>query len=166
MSDDLFKRAYEYCERARTQLIVQPILGTGIDGMVWQSKRRTAVKAFERLDNFENEVECYRRFAMGNVTKIGECAVPHLEGTDSGLMVIEMTIVTPPYVLDFAKVYFDSPPPYDSHLIENALAESRELFGADFPRMLAILSKLKSFGIHYVDPKPANIRFNTGNELD
>ena len=70
-----------------------------------------------------------------------------------------MTIVQPPYVLDFAKVYIDRPPPYDAEILESTHAKWREDFGNDYNRMLAILSKLKSFGIHYVDPKPANIRF-------
>jgi len=76
-------------------------------------------------------------------------------------MVLEISIVQPPYLLDFGKVYIDSPPPYhsDKVLMNNWLAECRELFGGNWPVVQSLLYDLRNLGIYYVDPKPANICF-------
>ena len=50
---------------------------------------------------------------------------------DDQLFAVEMTIVSPPFLLDFGKVYFDSPPPYwnDDEIMANWHAEGKENFG-------------------------------------
>ncbi len=108
-----------------------------------------------------DELECYRRFEAKGITCVNNLAVPHLVGFDSQWLIIEMSIVEPPYLLDFGKVYLDRPPPYwnDEEVMAGWMDECRELFGADYRALLSVLAKLRSFGIWYVDPKPANIRF-------
>jgi hypothetical protein len=46
------------------------------------------------------------------VEKICDCAVPELIGYDDELLIIEMTVVTTPYVLDFAGAYLDWSPDF------------------------------------------------------
>jgi hypothetical protein len=75
-------------------------------------------------------------------------------------MVVEMTIVEAPYLLDFGKVYLDAPPDYyaDKLIMQNWFAECRELFEDDWTTVNGLLFALQKQGIYYVDPKPANIR--------
>lgn len=133
------------------------MLGGGTDGSIWQTVEGTAVKAFEREKNYLPEVECYRRLRAESVNEIMGFAVPELEGYSNELMAIEMTIVEPPFLLDFGKVYLDSEPEYftDQEIMANWMQEGRDLF-EDVQQLLSALWK---YGICYVDPKPGNIRF-------
>ena len=72
-----------------------------------------------------------------------------------------MTIVSPPFLLDFGKVYLDSPPPYwdNSEIMSNWHVEGRENFGERWSKVLSLIGWLQKYGIWYVDPKPGNIMF-------
>ena len=72
-----------------------------------------------------------------------------------------MTLVRPPFLLDFGKVYIDHPPPYwgDTQLMANFHAEGRENFQSRWPVVLRALSILRGHGIYYVDPRPGNVTF-------
>jgi hypothetical protein len=121
MLGDLIENSEAYCESKGIQLIREPLLGAGTDGTVWQTQEGTAVKAFERGKNYFLELECYRRFQDQGVNQILGFAVPELEGYSDSLMVVEMTIVEAPYLLDFGKVYLDAPPEYyaDKVMMQN-----------------------------------------------
>ena len=62
---------------------------------------RTAVRAFERRKNYIDELACYQRFKAKRVTHLSGFAVPELLGFSDELSIVEMTIVQPPYLLDF-----------------------------------------------------------------
>ncbi len=79
-------------------------LGSGNEGFVWATTRNSAVKLFERLDNFKRELECYQRLAEFNLNKIDVFQVPELLRYDEIQLVIEMTLVTPPYLPGFRQV--------------------------------------------------------------
>lgn len=109
-------------------------------------------------------LECYQRFQAQRIRELDGFAIPFLEDFDEALMAIEMTLVDPPYLLDFGKVHIDAPPPYhgDPQLLANAFAEWRERFGSDWQDVAFVLKTLeKRFGIFYADPRPSNIC--TGN---
>ncbi|MEM9354283.1 MAG: hypothetical protein AAGA92_14850 [Planctomycetota bacterium] len=155
----LYNKAKAYCESKGRRLSEEAKLGAGTDGAVWKTGAGTAVKACERPKNYSLELECYQRLARERVTEIHGLAVPELEGYSDELLVIEMTIVQPPYLLDFGKVYLDTPPDYfdDAERLDTWRAMWNELFGDDAPRVQTVLNALTRFGIYYVDPKPANI---------
>ena len=70
-----------------------------------------------------------------------------------------MTLVSPPYVIDFAKVWLDRAPDYPDESVQDRLAQAEEDFGADWPKVSSLLWTLKTrFGIHYIDPNPGNIK--------
>ena len=73
-----------------------------------------------------------------------------------------MSIVSPPFLLDFGKVYLDSPPPYwnDAEIMANWHAEGKENFGPRWSQVLSLIGLLQKLGIWYVDPKPGNIMFS------
>jgi hypothetical protein len=162
MLDDvqLLTRAELYAMRSNTKLLHGDALGRGIDGSVWQTVRPSAVKAFRAVSNYRNELECYRRLHTESVRSLGKFAIPMLLGYSDDLMVIEMSIVRPPYLLDFGKVYLDEVPPhkFDARTLAAEQAQARALFGSQWPEVAAVLRELQTrFGIIYIDPRPHNI---------
>src|SRR5690349_16330026 len=79
-------------------------------------------------------------------------------------MIVEMTIVNPPFLIDFGKCYLDQRPPYDESQQRIELAKLRRVFKSNFSRLQGILWKLQQIGIYYVDARPANIRFAAYDE--
>jgi hypothetical protein len=88
-------------------------------------------------------------------------AIPELIEVDRPLMAIEMTLIRPPFLLDFGKVYLDRQPPYrdDAEIIGNWHAEGHENFGKRWSTVLSPIREHESYGIWYVDPKPGNVMF-------
>ena len=137
-------------------------LGYGSDGTVWQTSAKSALKILGRQKNYIDEVTAYRRLLAASIDEIHGLAVPKLLDSNDGLWAIEMSVVQPPFLLDFGKIYLDDPPPYwgDAQLMQNAQVDGRELFGKHWRKVVAALGILRQrFGIYYVDPRPGNINF-------
>lgn len=144
----LEKNARAYAALFGLEADFETPLGYGNDGTVWKTERRTAIKAFDRKRKYELELACYQRFASEDVVHIGEFAVPALIAHDADLMIVEMTLVSPPYVIDFAKVWLDKAPDFPDDSIAERLAQAEEDFGADWPAVCGLLWTLKTrFGI-------------------
>jgi hypothetical protein len=142
------------------------MLGHGSDGAVWVSSKKSAVKVVDRPDSYLNEVESYRRLQRAGITQIQDFNVPLLEGYSDQLMVIEMSIVRPPFLLDFGKVYIDVPPRdwYDPRYQQNLHAGGIDLFGKRWKIVCKAMATLRGHGIYNPDPRPANCCF--GDEDD
>lgn len=141
-------------------------LGFGQDGKVWKTSRHTAIKVFERIRQFKAELGCYQRLAQEKLAKIDGLQIPQLVDFDEALMIVEMTIVNPPFLIDFGKCYLDERPPYDESQKRVELAKLRRVFKDNFSRLQGILWKLEQIGIYYVDARPANIRFFAYDESE
>jgi hypothetical protein len=74
-------------------------------------------------------------------------------------MALKMTIVTPPFVPDFAGAYLHQAPEFSDEVWEQWTNEKQEQFGARWTKVQAILKELRNLGIHMLDPSPRNIRF-------
>jgi hypothetical protein len=160
MADSILEeRARRYGELAGIEIQFQRSLGSGTDGAVWKTDRGSAVKAFERQPNYRLEVECYKRLTAAGVSEINGFAVPRLISWDDDLWVIEIEIVTRPFILDFAKVYLDHPPDYSPEVLAEDEEKNREIFEDRWPQVKSLLCELRRFGIWYMDPKPGNIMF-------
>ena len=157
----LLASALAYAESRGITLRTEAKLGHGSDGDVWESSRYSAVKAIERLQTYDHEVECYRRLRDAGVRHLGGFDIPELEDHDDRLRIVEISIVQPPFLLDFGKVYLDREPPYwdDPQMRADAYEEWRDRFEHRWPGVAAVLEMLKKYGIHYVDPRPGNIEF-------
>jgi hypothetical protein len=116
------QRAREYALRKRIVLDFDHPLGAGIDGEVWRSNRNTGVKVVQRQHNYHLELESYQRLGAAGVRELRGFSVPELVDFDDELLVVEMTIVSPPFILDFGKVHFDRRPEFSAE----TLAEWRE----------------------------------------
>lgn len=156
------RRASEYCE---LHSLTQDIrLGFGKDGAVWQTQRRTAVKCFRRKEPYQREVAAYRRLEQQGVQSVLGHAVPQVIRVDDVRLVIEMTIVRPPFVLDFASVWLDAPPQFPPEILEAWEQERMEQFGDRWPQAVGVLAALRRLGLHMTDVHPGNIGFDDEEE--
>ena len=158
--EELAQQAQAYALKTGLKLDLDQRLGFGQDGCVWSTPRKTALKVFERLHNYTLERNCYQRLKNSGVTSICGVHVPSLVDFDDTLMVVEIEIVRPPYLLDFGKVHLDTPPPYSPDQLEDWEELLVERFGEDVSLVKTILWKLQSLGIYYLDAKPDNIRLH------
>lgn len=134
-------------------------LGSGAEGFVFPSPHATAVKVFTYPEKFERELAAYQRLRERGVSEILGFAVPRLVAYSRDLLVIEMTIVQPPFILDFAESRLDVPldfPEGEDEWWERVAA----LFGERFPIVRDLYGALVArCGIYYYDLAPRNIHF-------
>lgn len=118
------------------------------------------MKAFERERNYLLELRSYQRLKEHNVSQIDGFSVPQLVNSNDQLLIIEMSIVSPPYLIDFGKVSIDAPPDFSDEVLADEEEQAAELFGENWPRVQSLMAHLQHFyGIYYLDPKPRNILF-------
>lgn len=156
---DASLRALDYSQRRG--LVIEKQLGAGTQGVVFSTNRRTAVKSLIRQEHYLRERDVYFRLRDRAVTAIEGFAVPQLVHCHDELWIVEMQIVSPPYVLDFASAYLDELPPYiaEADIMHQWEREKREQFGDHWPRVQTILSQFRAMGIHLADIRPGNIDF-------
>jgi hypothetical protein len=157
---DLHRRAEEYAERK--ELVIEQELGSGVHGIVFavasqDGSRLSAIKVHERAEDYARERDVYLQLSANRVVRIRGANVPELLAFDDALWIIEMTIVTRPFVLDFAGAYLDQPPDYSEEVWADWEAEKREQFGSQWPEVQAILRALEGYGIFMMDVNPGNI---------
>lgn len=138
----LISRAAKYA--AKTEIEISGELGFGKDGRVFKTTRRSALKVFERKHGYKRELDAYLRFSEREVTEIRGHTVPQLLGFDHELLAIEITIVQPPYLLDFASAYLDHPPDFPPDAVDIWLEERAELFGDRWRAVQDVMLALES----------------------
>lgn len=159
---DLTDRAAWYAESRDLELWER--LGAGIDGTIWATSRKSAIKVFLRIAGYERERNAYFRLRQSGKIDIAGFTVPELVDWSDELRAVEMAIVEPPWVIDFAAAYLDEPADYPEEVLEESMSQKAELFGSHWPKVEEILYELRQIGIFYYDPSPNNIRFS--EELD
>ena len=163
----LEERTRQFARRDQFSFQILDRLGAGNDGNVWATSRNSVVKAFNRQQAYSTELRCYQRLSSERVADIDGLEVPQLLNWDDELRVIEMTLVHPPYFLDFGKAYIDEPAPYSREELARWYASWLDFFPrSDISRVHKVLRILKGYGIDYVDPRPWNIRFRAEDDPD
>jgi hypothetical protein len=150
-------RTSEFCRVRGISLLDH--LGKGKDGGVWLTSAGSALKIHERPESYQHEVAAYIRFLSLGLEEVAGFAIPILLGFDDELLAIEMAIVTPPFVVDFASARLDLP----DDLIEdegNTLEDLvRERFGEQADQVMAIHFQLATAaGVFLTDLHPHNIK--------
>jgi hypothetical protein len=159
MIDENLKQKVEQYGQHRGIRILE-YLGGGTDGHVWHSGRDTAVKAFHREKNYLMELQCYQRLREHNVVKIEQFAVPRLVWHDIDLLVIEMSMVSPPCLIDFSKAYLDGEPHHTPEVLADAAQNQRYIWGDRYAEVMSLIGTLKyKYGIYHQDPNARNIWF-------
>ena len=164
MDEILIQNAQAYTARHRLQLAER--LGFGIHGIIFGTEGNletgdiaTAIKVHRTREPFSRELVVYQRLKAAAITKILGLNVPQLLRHDDGMYIIEMSIVTRPFVLDFAGAYLDIPPEFPDAIWAEWEAEKQEQFGVRWPQVKAVLAALEEMDIHMVDVSPSNIAF-------
>jgi hypothetical protein len=134
-------------------------LGFGLDGIVVSTDRQSAVKSLRYEPLYVRERNVYLRLQSRNVTEVMGFEIPRLVGFDDDLWIVEMTIVSPPFVLDFAGAALDRRPQYPDDVLTEWQAEKAEQFGDRWPTVRLIMSSFAGLGIYLSDVKPGNIEF-------
>ena len=112
-------------------------------------------------ESYCRERDVYLRLRDHGINQIRGFHVPQLLGYDDELWVIEMEIVTRPFVLDFADAYLDEPPDFPDEVLAKWRTEKQEQFGDHWPEVELILLSLQRHGVYLVDVSPGNIAFST-----
>ena len=68
--------------------------------------------------------------------------VPQLLRIDQEFRAIEMTIVRPPFLLDFADALLDEPPDFSEDVLRQWEEDKAEIFGERWPEVTRILAAL------------------------
>jgi len=139
-------------------------LGFGIHGIVivlnCESKAAaTALKVLASAEPYRRERDTYQRLSEARVTKVRGFHEPQLLQWDDDLFALEITVVTPPFALDFAGAWLDFPPDFPEEAWEDWNRKNEEQFGEDWPEAQAILAEFEELGIYMLDPTPSNFRF-------
>ncbi|MEO8353552.1 MAG: hypothetical protein ABI680_17625 [Chthoniobacteraceae bacterium] len=139
-------------------------LGSGIHGMVVVLKSEiglaeTALKIHFSVEPYRRECDVYERLRERGIRKILGFHVPQMLRSDDAPLAIEMTLVPPPFVLDFAGAWLDFPPEFPAEVWAERREKWASEFGGDWAQAQAILAELEELHIYMLDPFPNNIRF-------
>jgi hypothetical protein len=162
MDEDTIANAEAWAAQHRSRLLER--LGTGIHGIVFAVESNVefapaALKVHYSPEPYFRERRAYERLKELEVSQVLGFEVPLLLDFDDELLALKMTIVMPPFVLDFAGAYVDFAPGFSDEIWEEWNWKNQEQFGADWPMARTILGELQDLGIHMHDPSPTNIRF-------
>lgn len=160
------QRATEYAKKYG--LVLGRELGYGMNGVVYVAKGQnptpgkpshSAVKACHSETEFTRERDVYFRLQECGLTTVRSCKLPELLEYNDDLWIIEMTIVTRPFCLDFGGAYLEKPPDFSEEVMADWQAEKIEQFGKHWPEVQAIIAVLEVHGIYLMDVHPKNIAF-------
>ena len=162
MTDIALENAATYAARHHLRLTER--LGFGIHGTVHVAEHeskpdRSAVKALHAETPYLRERDIYQRLADAHVSEVLGFHVPQIIRSDDDLRVVEMTIVTRPFVLDFAGSFLDARPQFSEEIWAEWEAQKRDQFGPHWSAVEAVMDEFEAFGIYLVDLSPSNIAF-------
>ena len=162
MDEELDSLAQQYALRRNIKLGER--LGFGIHGMVLTAEDNNkpgffAVKFHREERPFKRECRVYQRLQEEQTARILGFNVPRLLGIDQEFCAIEMTIVRPPFLLDFADALLDEAPDFSEDVLRQWEEDKAEIFGEKWPEVTRVLTALQTLGIHLLDINPRNICF-------
>lgn len=156
--DEARKAAEAYLKGERT---IVDELGWGTDGWVFSLKPHSVVKVHRTHRSFLQEFNAYTRLREYGVSEVCDCAVPQLREFDGERLIIEMSYVTSPCVLDFGKAYLDVPRDYTQEARDMWVASIEENFGDKAGLALQVYNKLaKDYGVYHEDIRHENYQFD------
>jgi hypothetical protein len=138
-------------------------LGEGKDGEVYRTTSMTAVKFLSSMDYFNRERRAYKILQEAKIVRIAGHQCPTLIRTDDVYLSIEMTVVRPPFIVDFVSAYTDEELEwlgFSEDVIAERHAFWQERFGERWPKVMQICGEFhRVTGLTLLDLSHNNIRF-------
>ena len=136
------------------------LLGEGKDGAVYRTTRPSAAKLHVNGEVYRRERDAYFRLGDVEMDEVAGLNIPKLIDQDNDLFVLEMTVVSPPFLLDFASAYLDDPPDWPEDVMEDWHGQLRDRFDDRYDDVLAVLAELEgAAGVHLFDVHADNLKF-------
>jgi hypothetical protein len=152
------EKAERYAARRLSRVV--GTLGAGKDGTVFQMTRSAAVKIHDRSDAFTQELSIYLRLHECKASFCAGFKMPRLLGFAEDLNAIEMTIVHPPYVVDFASAVLDRPYDFNEDTLDYWHEKIRDQFDDRATDAMYLVEQLgEQFGVYLYDIHRHNIKF-------
>lgn len=154
----LYQKATNYCKLHSNSVVRE--LGHGTQGIVYQTSNRTAIKVYDQEIGYKRERNVYTRLKERNIFKIKNSIIPRILNFDDFLLIIEMSIVHVPCVLDFGGAYLDNNPEHVNRDVE-WFEVKREEFGKNWEEAQEIVRELEyRADIILGDVNIGNIKFD------
>lgn len=119
-----------------------------------------AIKLHKEQATYFREKRAYERLAQHSVSRMEGFNVPELVYADDPWLVLQMTIVPKPYVLDFGSAYLDDErPEFSDEIWEQWRKDKLEMFEDRWPGVEKVISGFGCLGIHLMDIHSRNIAF-------
>ena len=128
-------------------------------GKTKPSFARVALKGHRFEELYFREKAVYNRLDERCIHSVLGFNVPKLLDFDDRLLILEMTIVKRPFVLDFAGAYLNERPEFPAEVWADWESEKREQFEGRWPMVEKILAAFEALGIYLLDVSPSNIGF-------
>jgi hypothetical protein len=156
----LAQNAREYAELHDLRLAER--LGVGSHGIVHAATHNakagwSAIKVFRERESYRRERDVYKRLQDSEIIEVLGLHIPRLIRFEDRLGTIEISIVTRPYLLDFAGAYLDKPPQLPKGEWQKWLALKKNQFGARWPEVQAVMAAFEELGIYLLDVTPGNV---------
>jgi hypothetical protein len=121
------------------------------------------VKIHERPESYRAERNAYIRLRDLQVDEIARFRIPVLYNFVDDLLALEMSVVMPPYLLDFASAKIDAAHDViedEGHTLADLIRERFD--GTQADDVLALIDELGSYaGVYLTDVHAHNIKFAT-----
>lgn len=162
MDEILTQRAEAYALKNNLRLAER--LGHGIHGIVYAAESNSrpgnvAIKAHRSEEGYCRERDVYLRLQELGIEEIFGLNVPRLTRFDDELWIVEMTIVSRPFLLDFAGAYLEPPPQFSDEIWQEWESEKRDQFEHRWPKVREVMDALEQWDIYMIDVSPSNIAF-------
>jgi hypothetical protein len=138
-------------------------LGDGKDGQVLKANERQAVKFLHDESVYRRELRAYQILRQRDIDELNGFQIPRLIRNDDELRAIEMTIVQPPFLLDFASAYTQDE--YERLAFTQEVLDEREVHWSElFGERWATVQELcdaftRETGLILLDLSLNNIKF-------
>jgi hypothetical protein len=138
-------------------------LGDGKDGRVAKTNEGQAVKFLLESEIYRRELRAYHILRIKGIDDINGFQIPRLIRSDDALRAIEMSIVRPPFILDFAAAYTIEEHDrfaFDEDVVQERESHWAEIFGDRWAAVQTICNEFTSrTGLILLDLSLNNIRF-------
>ena len=109
----------EFCQRNSCEIDPMGEFWWGLDAYLWQLDNYQIMKVHRYEERFRRELEAYQRLLERGMVRLKGFRFPQLIHYDEELRILELSFVSPPYILDFVEVGLGKRPPnFDLDCIE------------------------------------------------